>query len=202
MMIMGVNVAERWLIAGIAVAVGVLLGIAVTLGWRWYWQFRERQRRRRRIEAVAVDHLRDVALPDGSGGLLHVDYLLLTARGFLILDVRDVIGNVFGSDPMVEWTVMQGARRFTFTNPQGAMYDRIAALKTLAEDVPIDGRIVFGPGAVFPKGLPRLTLREESLEPECLLRERTQAEQLVETWRGEWDRLRAQLAASEFSARN
>ncbi|MFM8481234.1 MAG: nuclease-related domain-containing protein, partial [Gammaproteobacteria bacterium] len=140
--------SERWLIAGIAVTVGVLVGIGVTVGWRWYRQYRERQRRRRLIEAVSVDHLRDVALPDGSGGLLHVDYLLLTARGLLILDVRDVIGNVFGSDPMVEWTVMQGARRFTFANPQGAMYDRIAALTVLAGDLPIDGRIVFGPGAV------------------------------------------------------
>lgn len=199
---MNFDSSESWLIAGIAVAVGVLLGIAVTLGWRWYRQFRERQRRRRRIEAVAVDHLRDVALPDGSSGFLHVDYLLLTARGLLILDVRDVIGNVFGSDPMVEWTVMQGARRFTFANPQGAMYDRIAALKTLADDVPIDGRIVFGPGAVFPKGLPRLTLREESLEAEFPLGERAHAEQLVEAWRGEWDRLRSLLGPSEFSARS
>ena len=199
---MNFDSSESWLIAGIAVAVGVLLGVAVTLGWRWYRQFRERQRRRRRIEAVAVDHLRDVALPDGSGHLLHVDYLLLTARGLLILDVRDVIGNVFGSDPMVGWTVMQGARRFTFANPQGAMYDRIAALKTLADDVPIDGRIVFGPGAVFPKGLPRLTLREESLEAEFPLGERAHAEQLVEAWRGEWDRLRSRLGPSEFSARS
>ena len=70
---MNFDSSESWLIAGIAVAVGVLLGIAVTLGWRWYRQFRERQRRRRRIEAVAVEHLRDVALQDGSGGLLHVD---------------------------------------------------------------------------------------------------------------------------------
>jgi hypothetical protein len=194
--------SERWLIAGIAVTVGVLVGIGVTVGWRWYRQYRERQRRRRRIEAVSVDHLRNVALPDGSGGLLHVDYLLLTARGLLILDVRDVIGNVFGSDPMVEWTVMQGARRFTFANPQGAMYDRIAALTVLAGDVPIDGRIVFGPGAVFPKGLPRLTLREESLEAEFPLGERAQAERLVALWRGDWDRLRTQLAASEFSARS
>jgi len=82
------------------------------------------------------------------------------------------------------------------------MYDRIAALTVLAGDVPIDGRIVFGPGAVFPKGLPRLTLREESLEAEFPLGERAQAEQLVALWRGDWDRLRTQLAASEFSARS
>jgi len=198
---MPLEMPDRWIIPAVAVVMGVLLGIGVTLGWRWYRQYRERQRRRRRIEAVAVDHLRNIALPDGSGGVLHVDYLLLTARGLLILDVRDVLGNVFGSDPMVEWTVMQGARRFTFANPQGGLYDRIAALKALVVDVPVDGRVVFGPSAVFPKGLPRLTLREESLEAEFPLGDRAQAEQLVEIWRGDWERLRAELSSSEFGGR-
>lgn len=192
---------QRWAYAAAAIAVGVLLGVAATLGWRWYRLRRERLRRQRRIEAVSIERLYDIAIPDGGGGLLHVDYLLLTARGLLILDVRDVVGNVFGSDPMVDWTVMQVARRHTFANPQGGLYDRIAALKLLADDLPVEGRIVFGPGAVFPKGLPRLTLREESLEAEFPLGERARAEQLVEGWRPVWDRLRTQLPRSEFSAR-
>jgi hypothetical protein len=130
----------------------------------------------------------------------HIDYLLLTARGLLILDLRDMVGNVFGSDQMVEWTVMQGARRHTFLNPQGGIYDRIAAMKSLAEDLPVDGRIVFGPGSAFPKGIPRLTLREESLEAEFPLGDRELAAQIVEGWRPVWERLRSQLPRSNFSA--
>lgn len=195
------RLAQNWPLIALAVFAGVLLGVAVTFAWRWYRQRRERERRRRRIEAVAVDHLRDVCVPDGSGGVMHIDYLLLTPRGLLLLDMRDIPGNVFGSDAMVEWTVMQGPRRFTFVNPQPAMYDRIAALKTLAGDVPIDGRIVFGAGSMFPKGLPRMTLREESLEAEFPMLDRTQGEQLVEAWRDIWNALRTNLAPSEFGGR-
>lgn len=199
---MTIGNVERWVMLGAAILAGILLGILITFGWRWYRQRRERLRRRTRIEAVCVDYLRDVAIADGSGGLLHLDYLLLTARGLLILDVRDVVGNIFGSDPMVEWTVMQGARRYTFANPQGGLYDRIAAITAIIEDVPVEARVMFGPGANFPKGMPRLTLREESLEAEFPLGDRAQAEQLVEVWRPAWERLRTALAPSEFSARS
>ena len=192
---------QSWHIIALALVAGIVLGIVVTVFWRWYRQHRERERRRRRIEAISLDHLRDVCVPDGSGGLMHIDFLLLTPRGLLLLDMRDIPGNVFGSDPMVEWTVMQGARRFTFANPQAAMYDRIAALKSLTRDIPVEGRIVFGAGSFFPKGLPRMTLREESLEAEFPLLDRAQAGQLVEGWRGAWDILRTTLAPSEFSSR-
>jgi len=148
-----------------------------------------------------VDYLRDIRLPDGSGDWLHVDYLVLTPRGLLLLDLRDVRGKVYGADPMVEWTVVQGAQRFTFVNPQAVMYDRLAALRALAGAVPVDGRIVFGTGAVFPKGLPRMTLREESLEAEFPLRDRAQAEQLVAAWRATWRELQTALPPSEFGRR-
>lgn len=192
---------EQWALVAGAVMLGILIGVAVTLSWRWYGRRRERMRRKRRIEAVSIDHLRNVAVPDGSGGTLHIDYVLLTVRGVLLLDVRDVVGNVFGSDPMVEWTVMHAGRRQTFPNPQGPLYDRIAALKTIVGDLPIEGRVMFGSGSSFPKGLPRLTLREESLEAEFPLGDRTQAEQLVEVWKSDWQRLRETLSPSEFGVR-
>lgn len=193
--------SEQWALVAAAVVLGILIGIAVTLSWRWYGRRRERIRRKRRIEAVSIDHLRNVAVPDGSGGTLHIDYVLLTVRGVLLLDVRDVVGNVFGSDPMIEWTVMHAGRRQTFPNPQGPLYDRIAALKAIVGDLPIEGRVMFGTGSSFPKGLPRLTLREESLEAEFPLGDRTQAEQLVEDWKSDWQRLRETLSPSEFGVR-
>jgi Nuclease-related domain len=192
--------SEQWTLVA-AVMLGILIGVAVTLLWRWYGRRRERLRRKRRIEAVSIDHLRNVAVPDGSGGLLHIDYVLLTVRGVLLLDVRDVVGNVFGSDPMIEWTVMHTGRRQTFPNPQGPLYDRIAALKAIVGDLPIEGRVMFGSGSSFPKGLPRLTLREESLEAEFPLGDRTQAEQLIEVWKSDWQRLRETLSPSEFGVR-
>ena len=82
------------------------------------------------------------------------------------VDLRDVQGNIFGGDQMAEWTVMDGSRRFTFTNPQSALYDRIAAVKGVAGEVPVEGRIVFTRRGKFPKGLPKWTLMVDSLRAE------------------------------------
>src|SRR6185295_9642296 len=65
-----------------------------------------------------------------------------------------------------EWTVMDGARRSTFMNPQSGLYDRIAAVKAVAGDVPAEGRIVFTRRGKFPKGLPKWTLMVDSLKTE------------------------------------
>ena len=112
------------------------------------------------------EHLMDMLVPDGMGGGYHVDFLLLTMRGVVVIDLRDVKGNIFGGDQMAEWTVMDGPRRHTFTNPQSALYDRIAAVKAVAGEVPVEGRIVFTRRGKFPKGLPKWTLMLDALQGE------------------------------------
>src|SRR5690606_19193996 len=79
------------------------------------------------------------------------------------VDLRDVRGNIFGGDQMTEWTVMDGSQRFTFPNPQGGLYDRVAAVKALAGEVPVEGRVVFTRRGKFPKGLPKWTLMLDSM---------------------------------------
>src|SRR4030081_4094221 len=115
------------------------------------------------VTAAGSDHLVDMLVPDGMGGGFHVDFLLLTTRGILVIDLRDVQRNICGGDQMAEWTVMDGPRRFTFTNPQSALYDRIAAVRGVAGEVPVEGRIVFTRRGKFPKGLPKFTLMVYSL---------------------------------------
>lgn len=185
-------------LALLAALAGLLLGIVMVLGYRRYRARRERLARESRIASVSVDYLRDIVLPDASESDVHVDYLLLTTRGVLLLDVRDVAGHVFGSDTMTEWTVMAAGRRFTFANPQSALYDRIAAVKAWAGSIPVEGRVVFSRAATFPKGLPRLTLREESLEADLLLGERSHAERVVEPWMADWLALKAKAKPSRF----
>lgn len=182
---------------------GVLVGVLGVFVWRWYRARRERRMRLARITGMSVDFVRDVLVPDGGGGTLHVDYLLLTPQGVLIIDLRDVTGNVFGSDAMTEWTVMDDARRFTFGNPQAGLYDRIAAVKAIvgdAAEIPVEGRVIFTRRANFPKGMPRLTMSEESLDSAFTPGDRAQSEATVEPWREAWQRLRAALRPSNFSS--
>jgi hypothetical protein len=118
------------------------------------------------IVSVGIEFLHDVLIPDGNGSSMHVDYLLLTSRGLIVVDLRDVRGNIFGGDQMTEWTVMNGASRATFQNPQHALYDRVAAVRALAGDLPVEGRVLFTRRGKFPKGLPRWTLMVDSLRAE------------------------------------
>jgi hypothetical protein len=143
-------------------------GVGFGLSWflRWYRQYSARKTLRNAVTAAAADHLVDILVPDGMGGGYHVDFLLLTARGILVVDLRDIAGKIFAGDQMAEWTVFDGPRRLTFANPLSALYDRIAAVKAVAGEVPVEGRIVFTRRGIFPKGLPKFTLMVDSLKAE------------------------------------
>ena len=144
------------LILGVGLAVLLILGFLSVVLARLY---KRRQRRRALftvIDGVSSAHLRDVVLPDGNEGWFHLDFLLRTPEGLLVVDLRDVAGLIFGSEQMTEWTVMQKTRRFTFSNPLNSLYDRIAVVRGLVgEDVQVDGRVVFSDRGTFPKGRPR-----------------------------------------------
>jgi hypothetical protein len=101
-----------------------------------------------------------------------------------------VKGNIFGGDQMAEWTVMDGPRRFTFTNPQSALYDRIAAVKAVAGDVPVEGRIVFTRRGRFPKGLPKWTLMLDALRAEFPTAEFEAPAETAARYRDAWRQLK------------
>ena len=74
----------------VATAVGVAALLAgLLLLWRWHRRRRLRAARALAITNCGYEHLRDVLVPDGQGSTLHVDFLLLTARGLGVIDLRD-----------------------------------------------------------------------------------------------------------------
>ncbi len=161
MMILGVE--AQWLLLGPAVAV-LIAGTVFVLR-----AYRRRGRRRAllaRLQRISLYAAHQVEVPDGMGGFIHLDHLLLTPRGWLILDTRRVSGLIFGGDQMSEWTVMAGNRRYTFENPQQALYDRIAAVKALVGDIPVEGRLLFSNAGKFTKGKPKYVLMLDGLELE------------------------------------
>ncbi len=89
----------------VLIAVGVLAVASIALFGGRIWMLRRRDARRvARVTAGAADFLRNVLVPDGNGGDFHLDFLLLTSRGVVIIDMRDITGNVFGGDQMTDWT--------------------------------------------------------------------------------------------------
>jgi hypothetical protein len=157
------------------------------------WVLRKRDARRvARVTAGAADYLRNVLVPDGNGGDYHLDFVLLTSRGVVIIDMRDFVGIVFGGDQMTAWTLMSGPSRTTFVNPQAGLYDRIASVKAVIQDqqTPVEGRIVFTKRAKFPKGLPRFTVMLESVAAEFPKLGAAELEIAVSRYRAGWARLK------------
>jgi len=182
-------------LVGLVVA-GAALGLLGSWGWR---AWRTRRARRRLVQAITstgFEHLQDVLVPDGNEGTYHIDFLVLTPRGILVVDLRDVNGNVFGGDQMTDWTVMNGAARHTFPNPQGALYDRVAAVKAISGQVPVEGRVVFTRRARFPKGLPRWTVPVDALRAEFPPADRGMFEQVLAQFREGWEAVRSGVAPS------
>ncbi len=189
----------------VQVVVGVmllaLLAFAVVAGYGRFRQYRARRQLIRTFESCSAALLRDVLVPDGSGGNLHIDFLLLTGRGLLVVDLRDVSGVVFGGEHMREWAVMNGSHRSAFLNPLDALYDRVAAVRMLAGDVPVDGRIVFTERAEFPKGRPPQVLRLATLEAEYPPPAPGSTTHPAERYRAGWDELKSQTEPSPLARR-
>jgi hypothetical protein len=116
------------------------------------------------IGSVAFDLLKNVLLPAGPGELVHVNYLLLTQRGLLVVDLFDLPGMIFAGEKMENWSVFGPKRHYTLPNPLPMLYDRIAAVRALAGDVKVDGRIVFSMRGEFPKGRPSTVMRLDDLQ--------------------------------------
>ena len=109
----------------------------------------------RQLQSISHDLLTDIIVPKADEGEIQIGYALLTERGVLVVETKEVAGVVFASDRMDDWTVMAGDRRYTFANPQPTLYDRIAAVAQVVGEIPVDGVVVFPDAADFSKGRPR-----------------------------------------------
>jgi hypothetical protein len=190
----GFGIDPKWIGMGAVAALLLACGL---------WGFRAFQRRARRrallarLGRIAFDAAHQVLVPDGMGGFIHIDHLLLTLRGVLVLDTRRVAGLIFGGDQMSDWTVMGRGHRFTFDNPQPALYDRIAAVKALVGDMPVEGRLLFSNVGKFTKGIPKWVLMLDGIEVEFpVVDQSMKTSPAVAQYADAWARLLGQLRPS------
>jgi hypothetical protein len=188
------EIEPQWI--GIGAAVLLLLALGF-FGVRAYQRRARRKSLLARLERVALAAAHQVLVPDGMGGFIHIDHVLLTLRGILVLDTRRVTGLIFGGDQMSDWTVMGRGHRYTFDNPQPALYDRIAAVKAVVGDVPVEGRLLFSNVGKFTKGIPKWVVMLDGIEVEFPVVSRgSQALQNSDQYADAWSRLLAQLRPS------
>jgi hypothetical protein len=179
---------EYW--AALAAAFVVVIAL---LGWWLGWFRRRGPLLGRALQEVAIDRIQDVLVPDGMGGQIHIEHLLLTANGLVVVDVKEFEGTIFASDRMEEWTVIGKQGRYTFPNPLGTLYDRVAALRQLSRDLPVDGHVLFAPGADFSKGRPKDVVLPAELLSHYRKPEAAELERLQAAFGPHWDRLKSVL---------
>jgi Nuclease-related domain len=189
-----IDIDPQWIGAGAAV---LLTGTAGFFALRAYQRRARRKALLVRLKRVAFETTHQVLVPDGMGGFIHIDHLLLTPRGVLVLDARRVAGLIFGGDQMSDWTVMGRGRRYTFDNPQPSLYDRIAAVKALVGDVPVEGRLLFSNVGKFTKGIPKWVVMLDGIEVEFpVIDQGTRSSPVYDQFAEAWRKLVVQLRPS------
>ena len=168
-----------------AVVAGLLL-----LAWYLMRRRARGNRLARILSDIGYDRIDELVIPNGDEGEIQIDHLILTSQGLLIIDIKDAVGTVFGSDKMQEWAVISDERRFTFPNPQAALYDRIAAVRQIVRQVPVAGRILFLDGAKFTKGVPKLVSDLDTLLAEFGEPDKDAARFKIEAFKPHWDLIR------------
>jgi len=175
------------------------IGIVLVLALAGIVMLRRKAERNpeRRLRAVAKDFLSEFIIPDGDDGEIYIEYALLTHRGILIIDVKDVDGNVFGSDLMQDWTVISDKRRFTFSNPQYALYDRLSAIKRFVPEVPVSGLVAFTSRSQFNKGQPTDVILLDTLINELQNENKSTDGDKITAWMPQWDLLRELVVVAQ-----
>ncbi|MBT8130856.1 MAG: NERD domain-containing protein [Gammaproteobacteria bacterium] len=157
---------------------------------------RGRRALQKTIRSISQEYLEHIVVPDGLDGKIEIDYILLTARGLLVLDVKDVGGVVFSGAALDRWTVMDGAERFKISNPVGPSLSRIVAIKKLVPHIPVHGRIVFIQDADFRGDeLPQVVTLEE-LREQFSASSTAAADRPIDAFYSEWLKLREVAAAA------
>ena len=190
-----------WWLGLVVIAIGVA-------AWLIYRRRAGRNKLRRVLAEISHDRIDSLIIPNGDDGEIQIDHMLLTSKGLLIVDIKDLstddvrkdaVGIVFGSDKMQEWTVISKERRYTFPNPQEALYDRIAAVRHIVRQVPVAGRILFLEGAEFTKGTPSLVSDLDQLLEEFGEPDKAAAKFKIDAFKPHWDLVRKAALGSEVN---
>lgn len=106
------------------------------------------------LKPYILDEMKDIIIPDGIGGLLEIEHLILMKQGLLLIETYPMSGNMFGAETIDQWTQLIGGRSYKFANPLRHIRTSRQALMILAPNIPIFCRVVFNADSIFPKGKP------------------------------------------------
>ena len=123
----------------------------------------EQRQIRRAVKRLGVRLMRDVNFPDGIGGVINIDFLVLTSHAILVIGVKRYDGMIFGSTHTDEWTQTLNSRSYRFPNPDIHLAQQLGAVRNIAPKVDVRGLHLFSDTAVFPWDKPDNVLQVKDL---------------------------------------
>ena len=144
---------------------GLFLVASALLVAGWLWRSR-RPSLDRILRRIAWERIEDVVIPDEIEGEIHLDLVLLTPRGILVLETHHASGTLFWGEQLDQWTILDGARRKTLRNPLPGLRERRHAVHALVPRIPVDARVLFAGDVTISGDTPPGVLLQEDLVTE------------------------------------
>jgi hypothetical protein len=163
-----------------------LLSVAVaffTLLYRWI------KMRNSSLERIlrrnAQDVLMNVELPDGMGGVVYIDFLVLHCNGILVIDYKNFAGVLFGGEKTEQWTQVVNNKSFRFENPLYLNQQHVSAIRELMPSAQVQGMVIFSEEGEFPRGKPENVFELREFRDKVLKKSTNSISPLVlDEWQG------------------
>lgn len=101
----------------------------------------------------------DFIVPGACGGLVRIDYAVMTGRGIVCVMHRRYAGAIGGGPADAQWVAVANGSQRRFLNPVAQNQTHVEALKKVLPGVPVAGLVVFDQAARFaterPDGVAR-----------------------------------------------
>ena len=151
---------QPWLIGLLSLSVLLILVLLFRKALLQWWEECQITRTAKRLGARI---LRDINLPDGMGGEISIDFLVLSIDAILVIGVKRYDGMIFGGAQTDEWTQTINSRSYKFPNPDHYLLQQVCVVRSIAPEVAIRGMHLFTDKAVFPWDKPSNVCQSKDL---------------------------------------
>jgi hypothetical protein len=151
--------AQRLMIGLLALAALLMLYL-LRIPMRSWLEERQITRAAKRIGARMMH---DVNLPDGLGGMVNIDFLVLSADAIVVIGVKRYDGMIFGSARTSEWTQTIDTRSYRFPNPDIQLAQQVSAVSSRFPKATVKGLHLFTDTAMFPWDKPDNVVQVQDL---------------------------------------
>ena len=157
--------------------------------------WRQEHNIRKVIRRLGVRSMKNIHLPDGTGGEVTIDHLLLGRDAIIVVGVMRFEGLIFGSTHTDQWTQVINRRSYKFDNPDHKLQDQINAVRLIVPGARVSGWHLFGHGAKFPKDKPDNVLQPGDIRS---LPKRPRRDDIPKQLRAAWKQLMAAVLSLDI----